>query len=168
MKQHTYEMRVRWDNAGGTKDYRSYSRDHTISAEGKPEILASSDPAFRGDASRYNPEELLVASLSSCHMLWYLHLCAINGVTVVGYVDDATGTMEEIADGSGRFARVVLNPFVTVNSGRDVDKAVALHERAHHLCFIARSVNFPVEVTPVVTAAWPDPGASNPRSRARA
>ena len=152
MKQHSYELTVRWGDAEGTKEYRSYSRDHTIGATGKPEIFASSDPAFRGDAARYNPEELLVASLASCHMLWYLHLCTVNGVIVVSYVDLAKGTMEENADGSGRFTRVVLTPAVDLTLESDVDRAVALHERAHHLCFIARSVNFPVEVRPTVNA----------------
>ena len=111
-KKHAYAVFVRWSagDGDGTATYRSYSRDHSIGADGKAEIEASSDPAFRGDASRYNPEELLVASLSSCHMLWYLHLCAMNGVVVVAYRDDAAGDMEENPDGSGQFARVDLRP----------------------------------------------------------
>lgn len=148
MKTHTYKTLVQWSAEGseGTKNYRSYRRDHTISADGKAVISASSDPAFRGDASRYNPEELLVASLSSCHMLWYLHLCATNGITVLDYGDDAKGTMEESSDGSGRFVRVELRPNVTIAAGSDRSRALALHHQAHRLCFIARSVNFPVEV----------------------
>src|SRR5690242_5267496 len=112
---HTYGANVRWAAGAdqGTKSYASYSRDHTIRADGKPDILASSDPAFRGNASRYNPEELLVASLSSCHMLWYLHLCAANGITVIDYSDAASGEMEE-SGGAGQFVNVELRPVVTI------------------------------------------------------
>ncbi len=154
MKQHAYGTTVRWSAEGGqgTTNYGAYRRDHTIGVEGKAPIAASSDPSFRGDATRYNPEELLVASLSSCHLLWYLHLCATNGVTVLQYTDDAIGMMEENADGSGRFVRVELRPRVTVAPKCDRQRALALHEKAHHLCFIARSVNFAVEVLAEVTA----------------
>jgi organic hydroperoxide reductase OsmC/OhrA len=149
-KTHSYATRVHWTagDGEGTTSYRSYSRNHEISAAGRPEIAASSDPAFRGDAARYNPEELLVASLSACHMLWFLHLCAVNGVTVVDYLDDASGVMEENADGSGQFARVTLRPSVTVSTDSDDAKLAALHEEAHHFCQLARSMNFPVEVEP--------------------
>ncbi len=154
MKQHSYEVRVDWtgNDGEGTKTYRSYRRDHTIAAEGKPLIPGSSDPNFRGDASRYNPEELLVASLSSCHMLWYLHLCAVNHVTVIEYQDAASGVMQEGEDGSGEFVRVTLRPKVKIAAGNDDDRAraLALHEEAHRFCFIARSVKFPVEVVPEV------------------
>jgi len=122
-----------------------------IEAEGKPAIAGSSDPHFRGDRSRWNPEELLVASLSACHQLWYLHLCAEAGVVVVAYDDRAEGVMVERPDGSGAFARVVLHPRVTIRSG-DAQLALALHERAHALCFIARSVNFPVTCEPAIEA----------------
>lgn len=155
MRQHRYEIQVNWaGNEGqGTKTYKGYRRDHTIRVEGKPLIEGSSDPAFRGDRSRYNPEELLVASLSSCHMLWYLHLCAQNHLTVLEYRDDAFGVMQEHDDGSGEFVRVTLRPVVLVNADDDPSRAVALHEEAHRLCFIARSVNFPVEVSPKISAA---------------
>jgi organic hydroperoxide reductase OsmC/OhrA len=148
LKQHTYQIRVDWtgNDGAGTKTYKSYRRDHTIAVAGKPEIPASSDPHFRGDAARYNPEELLVASLSSCHMLWYLHLCAVNGVTVLDYHDAASGLMEEAEDGSGFFARVVLKPVVKIAPDNDREKALALHHEAHGFCFIANSVNFPVDV----------------------
>jgi organic hydroperoxide reductase OsmC/OhrA len=151
LKKHVYATRVSWSANGGegTTSYRSYSRDHTVAAGGKPHILASSDPAFRGDASRYNPEELLVASLSSCHMLWYLHLCAANGISVREYQDDATGSLEEQGDDSGQFVGVELRPAVTIGSG-DRARALELHHEAHRLCFIARSVNFPVHVVPAV------------------
>jgi len=152
MRTHSYKAIVQWnaDGGDGTKNYRAYSRNHSITTDGKPAILASSDPAFRGDRSRYNPEELLVASLSACHMLWYLHLCAVKGVIVLDYSDAAIGIMEENADGSGQFTRVELHPVVTVSSESDTLAAQSLHQRAHEFCFIARSVNFPVVVAATV------------------
>jgi organic hydroperoxide reductase OsmC/OhrA len=152
MTQHTYQVRMHWtgNDGEGTKTYKSYRRDHIIVCEGKPEIPGSSDPSFRGDRSRYNPEELLVAALSSCHMLSYLHLCAVNHITVLEYHDAASGVMQENNDGSGEFVRVVLKPVVTVSAGDDRVKASELHHKAHRLCFIARSVNFPVEVEPEI------------------
>jgi organic hydroperoxide reductase OsmC/OhrA len=148
VKTHTYATYVRWTAEGGegTKNYRSYSRNYTIGSAGKPEIAASSDPAFRGDASRYNPEELLVASLSSCHMLWYLHLCSVNGIRVVDYRDGASGAMEEDGSGLAQFVSVDLRPVVTIAGEAERAKALELHHEAHRLCFIARSVNFPVKV----------------------
>jgi organic hydroperoxide reductase OsmC/OhrA len=148
LKTHNYEISTVWTgNSGeGTGTYEGYARDHIVQGEGKPSIKGSSDPAFRGDATRYNPEELLVSSLSSCHMLWYLHLCSVNGINVQEYKDRATGRMEEGADGSGRFVEVVLHPNVWITPESDPDKAKALHEEAHRLCFIANSVNFPVRI----------------------
>ena len=145
-KEHSYAVNVRWTgNLGqGTSSYRAYKRDHEISAPGKPLVVASSDPAFRGDQSRYNPEELLVASLSSCHMLSYLHLCAVAGIVVTDYQDEAKGTMAETDSGGGHFTEVVLQPAVKVAAGADTELALHLHDKAHHLCFIANSVNFPV------------------------
>ncbi|MBV8066797.1 MAG: OsmC family protein [Candidatus Eremiobacteraeota bacterium] len=147
MKTHRYATRVQWTaaNEDGTTSYGAYSRNHAIGAAGKPAILASSDPAFRGDGSRYNPEELLVASLSSCHMLWYLHLCSVNGITVVDYRDDASGAMEENG-GGGQFVEVELRPVVKILQASQRVAALALHNAAHRSCFIARSVNFPVKV----------------------
>ncbi len=151
-RTHSYAVAVTWNgNLGsGTSDYRSYERAHAISAAGKPEIAASADPAFRGDASRWNPEELLVASLSSCHMLWYLHLASVAGIAVTDYVDAAEGTMEERAGGEGRFVRAVLRPRVTIAPGCDAVRARELHREAHRKCFIAQSVNFPVECEPEI------------------
>jgi organic hydroperoxide reductase OsmC/OhrA len=153
LREHRYQTVVRWTgNRGtGTSEYRAYGRDHVIEADGKPAIPASSDPHFRGDRARWNPEELLVASLSACHQLWYLHLCSDAGVVVTAYEDRAEGVMREGADGSGRFARVVLRPAVRIRSGSDADLAVSLHEKAHAMCFIARSVAFPVECEPSVS-----------------
>jgi organic hydroperoxide reductase OsmC/OhrA len=147
-KQHSYTVQVRWTgNRGeGTKTYMAYSRDHEITAAGKPALPCSSDPAFRGDARRWNPEELLVASLSTCHMLWYLHLCADAGIVVESYVDEPTGVMEIVGGGGGgRFVRVDLRPRVRIADSARNDAAIALHHRAHELCFISNSVNFPVE-----------------------
>jgi organic hydroperoxide reductase OsmC/OhrA len=149
-REHLYEAQVRWTgNLGaGTSDYRSYSRDHEISMAGKPSVPGSSDTAFRGSRERYSPEDLLVCSLSACHMLWYLHLCADAGIIVLEYLDQATGTMAETAEGGGRFTEVVLRPAVTIAEVSDAGKAEQLHERAHELCFIANSVNFPVLCEP--------------------
>ena len=151
-KLHTYRTTVRWtgDLGTGTSSYRAYSRSHAIEAPGKAAIAGSSDPAFRGDAAAWNPEELLVASLSTCHQLWYLHLAAVNGIVVKSYVDTAEGTMSEEADGGGRFTRVVLRPQVTIAPGGDAQKARALHREAHEKCFVANSVNFPVECVPEI------------------
>lgn len=154
---HTYRATTTWaGNLGeGTRTYRAYSRNHDIEVAGKAPLLCSSDPAFRGDPSRHNPEDLLVASLSGCHMLWFLHLCAEAGVVVTAYRDEATGTMAETADAGGHFTEVVLRPQVTVEGTADAGRLDALHHRAHALCFIASSVNFPVRCEATVT----QPGA---------
>ena len=154
-RTHRYEITVEWTgNTGtGTSSYKAYARDHAISAGTKPPIPGSSDPKFRGDPARWNPEELLVASLSACHKLWYLHLCATSGIVVTSYVDHAVGEMEDTADGGGRFSRVVLRPQVTITAASDAAKARALHAQAHSKCFIANSVNFPVEHEPDIRVA---------------
>ena len=151
-KEHSYSVNVRWTgNLGqGTANYRGYKRDHEISAQGKPPVPASSDPNFRGDRTRYNPEELLVASLSACHMLWYLHLCSEAGIVVTDYEDEAKGVMTETSDGGGHFTSVTLRPAVKVAAGADNELAMKLHDKAHHLCFIANSVNFPVLCEPSI------------------
>ena len=152
---HEYKIEVVWsgNDGDGTRTYSGYRRDHIISAPGKPFLPGSADPAFRGDAGRYNPEELLVASLSSCHMLWYLHLCADAGIVVTDYRDEATGVMALNADGSGAFTSATLHPRVTLASQPDAVRALELHAIAHHRCFIAASVNFPVYVEPEVVGA---------------
>lgn len=149
-RRHEYTVTVDWTgNLGkGTSDYRAYARDHDIRVAGKPPIAGSADPAFRGDGTRHNPEDLLVGSLSACHMLWYLHLCADAGIAVLAYRDEARGTMIETGNGGGRFSEVVLRPVVTIAAGGDTKRAEQLHERAHELCFIAASVNFPVRCEP--------------------
>jgi organic hydroperoxide reductase OsmC/OhrA len=149
----SYDVKVTWtgNDGAGTEGYGGYRRDHVIEAAGKPAIAGSSDSVFRGDPTRYNPAQLLVASLSACHMLWTLHLCADNGIVVVDYRDEASGVEQEEDDGGGAFARVALKPRVTIAAGGDRAKALALHREAHRLCFIARSVNFPVNVAGEVT-----------------
>ena len=152
-RTHTYDTVVAWtgDRGTGTSGYRDYDRAHDVAAEGRAPIPGSSDPAFRGDPDRWNPEQLLVASLSQCHMLGYLHRCADAGVVVTGYVDHARGMMAESGDG-GRFTEVVLRPVVTVASPTMVDAAMIQHAAAHQACFIANSVNFPVRHEPRVQA----------------
>jgi len=155
-REHHYRIAITWTgNLGtGTSDYRAYSRDHEIKIVGKSAPLpGSSDAAFRGDPARYTPEELLVASLAACHMLWFLHLCADAGIVVTEYEDAASGEMLEHADGSGEFTRVILRPRAVITDPVRIADAMALHGRAHELCFIARSVKFPVEHEPIVVAA---------------
>ncbi len=153
MATHTYALTTEWtgNNGKGTVNYRSYNRSYTVSIENKVDILGSSDPAFRGDAKKHNPEDLLVASLSSCHLLWYLHLCAEAGIVVLAYTDNAEGLMLETADGGGRFTQVTLRPRVQITDATLTEQANALHKRANELCFIANSVNFPVLHEPVCT-----------------
>ena len=145
-RKHIFNTSLEWDGANGvgTTDYKAYSRNHIISGKDKKPIMASADPIFRGDGTRYNPEELLVASLSACHMLWYLHLCADAGVVVTAYTDAASGTMEEDKKGNGAFTEVTLNPVVTVKKPSMVKAAIELHDKAHDKCYIANSCNFPV------------------------
>jgi len=152
MTHHHYKASVTWtgNTGSGTRNYKAYERGYTIAIDGKPDILGSSDPAFRGDRSKHNPEDLLLSSLASCHMLWYLHLCADAGVVVLDYVDAATGIMVETSDGSGRFTKVTLHPKVVVASNGMIEKATALHHQVHRMCFIANSVNFPVLHQPIV------------------
>lgn len=150
MKQHHYHTAVVWTgNTGqGTASYRAYSRDHFVKAGDKDEIRCSSDPAFRGDAGRYNPEELFVSGIATCHMLWYLHLCADAGLVVTRYEDRAIGTMEEAGDGSGRFTEIVLRPNIGLQAGADMKLADELHHRANRMCFLANSCNFPIRHEP--------------------
>jgi organic hydroperoxide reductase OsmC/OhrA len=155
MQHHSYTARLRWtgDRGTGTSDYRAYGRDHELGGEGKPVIPGSSDPRFRGDAARWNPEELLVASLAACHQLWYLHLCADAGVVVVAYEDHPEGVVAGAAPGEGAFERATLRPHVTIAPGCDADLARRLHADAHKKCNIARSVAFPVLCEPKIVTA---------------
>ncbi|ETN96658.1 OsmC family protein [Zhouia amylolytica] len=154
MKQHNYQVKVEWTgNEGkGTLNYKSYNRNHTIIAEGKYDAISgSSDPSFMGDKTRYNPEDLFLSSLSACHMLWYLHLCSLHKIVVTEYLDHATGVMEEMANGSGRFTAVTLNPQVKITDPSNIEKANELHEEANKMCFIANSCNFKIGHKPNTT-----------------
>lgn len=149
-KEHLYTTMLTWTgNRGeGTANYKSYDRDHVLEVKGKLPISGSSDPSFRGSPQRYNPEELLVSSISSCHMLWYLHLCSVNNIVVTDYRDEAKGLMIEKADGSGYFKEVTLYPVVTLTDNTKIDRARELHHEANKMCFIANSCNFPIRHQP--------------------
>ncbi|NMD54031.1 OsmC family peroxiredoxin [Tsukamurella conjunctivitidis] len=149
---HTYSVEVEWSSPDGTADYRSYPREHRLSSAAATTITASADPHFRGDPSLWNPEQLLVAAAANCHMLSYLALCALRGVTVVDYVDAATGTMVETPGAGGRFTEIALAPRVTVAPGADPDLALALHREAGEQCYIAASLNCPVRHAPAIIA----------------
>jgi organic hydroperoxide reductase OsmC/OhrA len=145
MMQHLYNLKIVWtgNRGAGTISYMDYDRTHEIIINNKMMIEASSDAAFRGDACKHNPEELFLASISSCHMLWYLHLCAVEGIVITAYTDEATGIMEENETG-GRFTDVLLKPRICITDSLHIDKANLLHNKAHEYCFIANSCNFPI------------------------
>ena len=153
-KNHHYKATIRWvgNKGSGTSAYDAYGRDWDLVTEGMDILHGSADPAFRGDAAKHNPEDLLVAALSSCHMLWYLHFCADAGIVATSYEDDAEGEMVMERGGAGQFVSVTLRPRVGLAPGSDAEKALSLHEKAHELCFIARSVNFPVTCEPEAPA----------------
>jgi organic hydroperoxide reductase OsmC/OhrA len=151
-KVHQYKIVATWTgNTGqGTKTYRGYERSVTVSADNKADLLCTSDTAFNSDKTKHNPEELLLASISTCHLLWYLHLCSEAGVTVTAYIDNPIGLMQETPDGGGHFTEVTLYPTITVSDPSMVDKAVTLHKDANRLCYIANSCNFPIHHKPIV------------------
>lgn len=146
-KQHDYTSLIEWtgDRGQGTKTYRGYDRTWEVRTPGKPVITCSNDPLLGGDPTRHNPEDLLLSSLSACHMLWYLHLASSAGIVVRGYRDTPVGVGESTPDGAGRFLRATLRPHIIVEPGADLAKADAIHHEIHKVCFIARSVNFPVD-----------------------
>ncbi len=151
MRAHEYALALAWDEPGaGTTDYRSYSRRYRITAADKPVLIGTADPMFRGERGLYNPEELLVAALASCHFLSYLALCARRGIVVLDYTDRARGRMVETPGGGGRFEEVVLEPQVVIAPGGDLELARTLHDEAHTTCFIAASCNFPIRHVPTV------------------
>lgn len=152
-REHSYLTRVTWtgNSGAGTSGYRAYGRDHEVTADGPPPLPGTADPAFLGGKERWNPEQLLLASLAQCHMLTYLALCSLSGLVVTAYEDEAVGTMAEDGKGGGRFTEVVLRPRVTLAAGTDAERARRLHTKAHEQCFIANSVNFPVRHEPVIT-----------------
>jgi organic hydroperoxide reductase OsmC/OhrA len=149
---HEYAARLIWDgNAGsGTSTYAGYGRQYRVLMDGKPAIEGTADPMFKGDASKYSPEDLFLAAISGCHMLSYLALCAREGVNVLAYEDDVRGTLKFDGRGGGKFEEVVLHPSVTIAEGDDAERAESLHDRAHELCFIAASCSVPIRHEPVV------------------
>jgi organic hydroperoxide reductase OsmC/OhrA len=163
MKTHEYKSHLIWDggNASVPFTYKTYDRSYRIQVDGKPDLAGSSDRLFGGNGERYNPEDLFVAALSSCHLLSYLAICARNGVTVLGYEDDASGTMSIRPDGSGKFEEVTLRPIVTISSDSDEQRARGLHDEAHKQCFIASSVAIPVHHEAQIKVAKPEPAASS-------
>src|SRR4051812_31087690 len=148
MKQHDYTSDIAWTgNRGeGTKSYRSYDRTWDIAIPGKPVVHCSNDPLLGGNPARANPEDLLLSSLAACHMLWYLHYASEAGIVVTSYRDTPIGVGESSPSGAGRFLRAILKPHITVRAGDDLAAADAIHHRIHEVCFIARSVNFPVSI----------------------
>jgi organic hydroperoxide reductase OsmC/OhrA len=150
MPLHHYKIQTTWvgNRGSGTSEYKAYERAHVISIDGKPDIQGSSDAAFRGDKTKHTPEDLFVSTLSTCHMLWYLHLCAVHNIVVTAYTDQATGVLEAESNGSGHFTSVTLNPVVTVTEEHMIEKANALHHDANKMCFIANSINFAVQHNP--------------------
>ncbi|MET4588591.1 OsmC family protein [Arthrobacter sp. 754] len=155
LSEHRYSLTVQWTgNLGeGTSSYRGYSRDHDVLIPGLPVLPGSADPTFHGDRDRYNPEQLLLAALAQCHMLSFLHVAVRHGVVVTDYRDEATGTLHLNRDGSGQFESVTLHPHVTLADPEHVAVAEQLHREANQVCFIARSVNFPVRHEPVTLTA---------------
>ncbi len=153
-KEHVYKATTQWHgNLGtGTSGVRQYSRDHKVRIEGKPDLELTTDNPVVGDRSKLNPEDLLVSAISSCHMLSYLYVCAMEGIKVTSYLDHAVGTMLENESGGGQFKQVVLNPVITVSKPSMVTKAIALHHKAHEICYIASSLNFEVECKAEVSA----------------
>jgi organic hydroperoxide reductase OsmC/OhrA len=155
LSEHRYSLTVQWTgNLGeGTSSYRGYSRDHEIRIPGLPVLPGSADPTFHGDRERYNPEQLLLAALAQCHMLSFLHVAVRHGVVVTCYQDDATGSLRLNRDGSGQFESVTLHPRVTLADPAHIALAGQMHHEANQVCFIARSVNFPVLHEPVTLTA---------------
>lgn len=151
--EHNYKLTAEWtgNKGDGTKNVRTYDRSHTVSIQGKPDLFLTTDNPAVGDKSKLNPEDLLVSALSSCHMLSYLYLCSLEGVVITSYLDNATGIMIENESGGGKFKEVTLNPIVSVTEVSMVEKAIALHHKAHEICYIANSVNFEVKCNPTCT-----------------
>jgi organic hydroperoxide reductase OsmC/OhrA len=147
-KNHEYTACVEWTgNTGeGTRSYKSYERSWQLNTKGKPVIDCSNDPVLGGDPNKHNPEDLLVASVASCHMLWYLHLCSVAGIAVTSYKDNPLAIGEMLPSGAGRFVSITLRPTITITNGSDENQALSIHDDIHQYCFIARSINFPVGI----------------------
>ena len=161
--QHNYKLGVKWTGNQGTETYnhKDFERSYTIQIENKADIFGSSDPEFRGDKTKHNPEELLLASVSSCHMLWYLYLCYEAQIMVTNYVDNATAILEETENGNGKFSSITLNPIITVTEESMVEQAIELHKKANEFCFVANSLNLKVDHQPVINVAKVDEVENN-------
>lgn len=155
MAQHDYTARVVWTgNRGqGTASYKGYDRTWNVETPGKPLIHCSNDPLLGGDPTLHNPEDMLIAALSACHMLWYLHLASNAGIAVHDYRDDPLAIGETDSTGASRFLSATLRPQITVPEGTDVAEADAIHHEIGKVCFIARSVNFPVDYDAIYLTA---------------
>ena len=140
---HNYRAAIIWsgNQGSGTSNYKDFERSYHIQIENKATILGSSDPAFRGDRTKHNPEELLLAAVSSCHMLWYLHFCSENKIIVTDYIDNATAILEETERGNGKFIAIALHPTITITEKSMIEKATELHAKANEYCFVANSLN---------------------------
>lgn len=149
--EHNYKLTTEWtgNSVEGTKNVRTYDRSHTVTIQGKPDLFLTTDNPAVGDKSKLNPEDLLVSAISSCHMLSYLYVCALEGIVITSYIDNATGIMVELASGGGSFKEVTLNPLIYVADESMVEKAIELHHKAHEICYIANSVNFDVKCNPI-------------------
>lgn len=152
VSKHLFKAQASWKSDSGSSDIKKYSRNHTITIGGKPVLNVSAAKAFKGDAALYNPEDMLLSSIVSCHMMSYLYVCAQSGIQVVSYTDDAVATLQVEADGSGRFTEVMLNPKVIISQKDKIEEALALHKKANQLCFIANSCNFPMLHNPTCEA----------------
>ena len=161
--QHNYKLGVKWTGNQGTEtfNHKDFERSYTIQIENKADIFGSSDPEFRGDKTKHNPEELLLASVSSCHMLWYLYLCYEAQIMVINYVDNATAILEETENGNGKFSSITLNPIITVTEESMVEQATELHKKANEFCFVANSLNLKVDHQPIINVAKVDEVENN-------
>jgi organic hydroperoxide reductase OsmC/OhrA len=151
---HEFKTKIEWtgNKGDGTTTYEGYGREYTVSSVGKQDILCSSAAGFLGDVSKFNPEDMFIASLSSCHMLWYLHLCADNGIKVLSYHDETEATLGVFLNGKGFFQHITLKPTVVIEDAEQIQKAIALHQKANKMCFLANSLHFPIKHIPTVTA----------------
>ncbi|PXY45043.1 OsmC family protein [Flavobacterium hydrophilum] len=144
--KHIFKAAINWNSKQNQEqsERKFYSKSHKILIEGKPVLNVSAAKAFKGDPELYNPEDLLLSSLVSCHMMSYLYVCSQNGIEVLEYSDHAEAILEVASDGSGRFTEVRLHPNVVIANADKVQEALDLHTKANQLCFIANSCNFPV------------------------
>ncbi len=135
-----FKVQAKWSSKNAL-DVSINGKTHQVFIDDKSPLTVSAAKAFKGDETKYNPEDLLLSALASCHMMSYFYVCAQNGIELIDYKDEAVGVLELKADGSGAFTSVVLNPVVTISKSEMIDKAVSLHKEAHSICFIAHPCN---------------------------